>query len=64
MDSIVNLTKKFFAMIEILNQLILPKFVNNTSFKNYTVLYTGTHWYRRTQMCINANGRHTTFIIK
>jgi hypothetical protein len=41
MDSIVNLTKKFFAMIEILNQLILPKFVNNTSFKNYTVLYTG-----------------------
>jgi uncharacterized protein YllA (UPF0747 family) len=26
-------SKKFFAMIEILNQFILPKFVNNTSFK-------------------------------
>jgi hypothetical protein len=22
------------------------------------------NWYRRTQMCLNANGRHRTFIIK
>jgi hypothetical protein len=35
-------SKKFFAMIEILNQLILPKFVNNTSFKKlHSIIYSG-----------------------
>jgi uncharacterized protein YllA (UPF0747 family) len=33
-------SKKFFAMIEILNQFILPKFVNNTtSFKKLHSIY-------------------------
>jgi hypothetical protein len=35
-------SKKFFAMIEILNQFILPKFVNNTSFKKlHSIIYSG-----------------------
>jgi hypothetical protein len=36
-------SKKFFAMIEILNQFILPKFVNNTtSFKKLpSIIYSG-----------------------
>jgi hypothetical protein len=33
-------SKKCFAMIEILNQFILPKFVNNTSFKKiHSIIY-------------------------
>jgi hypothetical protein len=36
-------SKKFFAMIEILNQFILPKFVNNTtSFRKlHSIIYSG-----------------------
>jgi uncharacterized protein YllA (UPF0747 family) len=35
-------SKKFFAMIAILNQFILPKFVNNTSFKKlHSIIYSG-----------------------
>jgi uncharacterized protein YllA (UPF0747 family) len=34
-------SKKFFAMIEILNQFILPRFVNNTSFKKLHSIIQG-----------------------
>jgi hypothetical protein len=35
-------SKKFFAIIEILNQFILPKFVNNTSFKKlHNIIHNG-----------------------
>jgi uncharacterized protein YllA (UPF0747 family) len=34
-------SKKFFAMIEILNQFVLFKFVNNTSFKKlHSIIHT------------------------